>query len=87
MGNKKNQPKHSNGSAKINPSSWVSLLDSDPEPKPARPILNEERKLTAEEEAIKNFKVFLKKNIPTVQPAPDLLVKIHQRIDQIQAKK
>lgn len=32
---------------------------------------------------IKDFKVFLKKNLAFEKPAPDLLVKIHQRIDAI----
>lgn len=31
----------------------------------------------------RDFKVFLKKNLAFEKPAPDLLVKIHQRIDAI----
>lgn len=32
---------------------------------------------------LRDFKVFMKKNLAIESPAPDLLVKIHQRIDQI----
>ncbi len=87
MSNKKDQSTHSNGAVKPHPFSRISLLDKDPKMEESPRILSDETKLTAEEEAIKNFKVFIKKNVSLVQPAPDLLVKIHQRIDQLQANK
>lgn len=40
-----------------------------------------------EQEAIRDFKVFMKKNLAFQKPAPDLLVKIHQRIDKIKLDK
>jgi hypothetical protein len=36
-----------------------------------------------EAEQLKLFKVFIKRNLPHQQPAPDLLVRIHQRIDAL----
>ena len=32
---------------------------------------------------VKAFKVLMKKNLPFQRPAPDLLTKIHERIDEI----
>ncbi|PHI19466.1 hypothetical protein CEQ90_13175 [Lewinellaceae bacterium SD302] len=65
----------------------VTVLDnfplySDPEsPKEQRTAL------TKEEENLKLFKVFIKRNLPHQKPAPDLLVRIHQRIDAIKNDK
>lgn len=39
--------------------------------------------LSQEEENLKLFKVFIKRNLPHQKPAPDLLVRIHQRIDAV----
>jgi hypothetical protein len=48
-------------------------------------VPNSERPERTEEldKDIRDFKVFLKKNLAFEKPAPDLLVKIHQRIDAI----
>lgn len=60
----------------------VTVLDdfplyADPESTPtARP-------LSQEAENLKLFKVFIKRNLPHQKPAPDLLVRIHQRIDAV----
>lgn len=39
--------------------------------------------LSLEEENLKLFKVFMKRNLPAQKPAPDLLVRIHRKIDAV----
>ncbi|MEL6273608.1 MAG: hypothetical protein AAFQ37_05935 [Bacteroidota bacterium] len=47
---------------------------------PTQPNCPQDKEL---EDDIRDFKVFMKKNLPLHHPGPDLLVKIHQRIDQV----
>ncbi len=64
----------------------VGLISNDPVLSPREAVRPEISSLSPEEQAVKDFKVFLKKHLPQEKPAPDLLVKIHQRIDQLQHK-
>lgn len=64
----------------------VGLINNDPILSPREAIQPMLPSLTAEEQAVKDFKVFIKKHLSNAEPAPDLLVKIHQRIDKLQAK-
>lgn len=65
----------------------VGLINNDPILSPREEVQPEHPSLTAEEQAVKDFKVFIKKHLPHSEPAPDLLVKIHQRIDELQTKR
>lgn len=65
----------------------VGLISNDPILSPREAVRPALQSLSPEEQAVKEFKVFLKKHLHQEKPAPDLLVKIHQRIDQLQKKK
>lgn len=59
-------------------------LYADPE-SPRASSLNSQASppLDREAENLKLFKVFMKRNLPHEKPAPDLLVRIHQKIDAL----
>ncbi|MEM7572612.1 MAG: hypothetical protein AAF433_06920 [Bacteroidota bacterium] len=55
----------------------VEVIDSLPTE--ARPNYGQHSQI----DDVKAFKVLMKKNLPFQRPAPDLLTKIHERIDEI----
>lgn len=59
------------------------VVVADPLFNPTSPLNSRPDCPDGQEKDIRDFKVFLKKNLGFQNPGPELLVKIHQRIDAI----